>query len=57
MSLPVVDLKSGDAAHWVRIEGIVTELYDVVVLDKVKRPALIGFQSDDIRRMISIGES
>ena len=30
--LLVVDLKTGDTIGWVRIEGVVRELYDVAVL-------------------------
>ena len=40
--------------HWARIEGVVSELYDVVVLPNRKNSALIGFRSDEIRRVISI---
>ncbi len=36
--LLVIDLASGDIVHWVRIEGIVSELYDVVALPGVARP-------------------
>jgi uncharacterized protein (TIGR03032 family) len=50
----VVDLKSGDVVHWARIEGIVTELYDVAVLPDRKNTAAVGFKTDEIRRVISI---
>jgi uncharacterized protein (TIGR03032 family) len=52
--LYVIDLKTGDVAHWLRIEGIVSELYDVVSLPGVIRPSMIGFKSDEIRRTISV---
>ena len=52
----VIDLGSGDTAGWVRIEGVVRELYDVAVLPNVKRPSLIGFKSDEVRHVISIDE-
>jgi len=52
--LYVIDLETGDVAHWARIEGIVSELYDVVVLPNRKNSSLIGFRSDQIRRVISI---
>ena len=55
-ALHVVDLKSGDTVHWLRIEGVVEELYDVVVLPGARRPMAIGMVSDEIRRVISIGE-
>ncbi len=53
--LYVIDLRSGDVVHWVRIEGIVSELYDVVVLPGTRSPMAVGFRSDEIRRVISIG--
>lgn len=55
--LQVIDLRSGDVVHWVRIEGVVEELYDVVVLPGVRRPMALGFKTDEIRRVISIGEA
>ena len=52
--IQVVDLRSGDAVHWLRFEGLVEELYDVVTLPSVRNPSLIGLVSDEIRRLISI---
>jgi uncharacterized protein (TIGR03032 family) len=52
--LQVIELATGDAVHWVRIEGIVEELYDVVVLPSVRRPMALGFKTDEIRRTITI---
>lgn len=52
--LAVIDLASGDMIHWVRIEGVVRELYDVAVLPGVRRPSAIGFRTDEIRYVISI---
>jgi len=52
--LLVIDLRSGDIVQWVRLEGIVQELYDVVVLPGVKRPMALGLVSDEIRRTISL---
>jgi len=42
----VVDLTSGDAPHWVRLEGVVKELYDVAFLPGCTSPMAIGFVSD-----------
>ncbi|MCA9084863.1 MAG: TIGR03032 family protein [Planctomycetaceae bacterium] len=50
--LIVVDLDSGDIVHWVRIEGIVSELYDVVSLPIVQRPKALGFRTNEIRHSI-----
>jgi uncharacterized protein (TIGR03032 family) len=52
----VIDLASGDMVHWVRIEGIVRELYDVAFLTGVRRPSLIGFRSSEVKRVISIDD-
>ncbi|MDZ7750541.1 MAG: TIGR03032 family protein [Gammaproteobacteria bacterium] len=54
--LEVIDLRSGDVVHSVRIEGIVEELYDVVTLAGVRRPMALGFKSDEIRRHLMMGE-
>ncbi len=56
-ALAVIDLKSGDTVHWLGIEGgIVEELYDVAVLPGVRRPMAIGFVSDEVRRVLSVGD-
>ena len=54
--LHVIDLRRGCPVHWLEIEGIVTELYDVMVLPEVIRPMVLGFKSDEIRRTLSVGE-
>ncbi len=54
--LMVIDLRSGDAVHWLRLDGIVEELYDVAALPGVRRPMALGLQSDEIQRTITIGE-
>jgi uncharacterized protein (TIGR03032 family) len=52
--IAVFDLATGDMRHWLRIEGVVRELYDVAVLPGVRRPAAIGFRTDEVNRVISI---
>ena len=52
--LLVIDLRSGDIVHWIRLEGVVQELYDVVVLPGVARPMALGLMSDEIRRTVSL---
>ena len=54
--LLVVDTRTGDTVGWVRIEGVVRELYDVAVLPGVRNPAAVGFVTDEIRRVISIDQ-
>ncbi|MEO1392648.1 MAG: TIGR03032 family protein [Cyanobacteria bacterium J06634_5] len=54
--LQIIDLRTGDVVHWLRIEGVIEELYDVVALPGVKRPMALGFKSDEIRRLITVDE-
>jgi hypothetical protein len=42
--------------HWLRIGGVVEELYDVAVLPGVRRPLAIGLKTDEIRRIVTVGE-
>lgn len=53
--LQIIDLRSGDAVHWFRLDGQVSELYDVGVIPGVRQPMAIGFKSDEIRRILSVG--
>lgn len=55
--LLVIDTKSGDTLEWIRIEGVVRELYDVAVVPGVRNASVIGFKTDEIQRVISIDES
>lgn len=52
--LAVIDLASGDMVHWVRIEGVVRELFDVVALPGIRQPMATGFRGDDIKHVIAI---
>lgn len=52
--LIMVDLKTGDTVAWVRLEGVVRELYDVAFLPGVRQPSAIGFKTDEITRLIAI---
>jgi len=54
--LLVIDLRSGDTVHWLRVEGMVKELYDVAVLPEVRRPMVLGFKTDEIQRTIAVGD-
>jgi uncharacterized protein (TIGR03032 family) len=54
--IQVVDLRSGDAVHWISFEGTVVELYDVMTLPGVRNPSLIGIVNSEICRLISFEE-
>lgn len=50
----VVDTTTGDTVHWLRITGIVTELFDIAVVQSAEKPVIVGFKSDEIHRVVSI---
>src|SRR5262249_59984619 len=54
--LLVVDLRSGDVVHWLRMAGMVRELYDVAVLPQACRPMALGVKTEEIQRVIALGE-
>ncbi|MFN9090136.1 MAG: TIGR03032 family protein [Alphaproteobacteria bacterium] len=54
--LVVIDLDTGDITDWIRIEGVIDEIFDVAVLPSVRCPALIGIKTPEIHRVISIAE-
>jgi uncharacterized protein (TIGR03032 family) len=55
--LVVIDLNTGTVVHWLHIEGVVEELFDVVVLPNVCQPRAVGFQDDEIDRLVSFPDS
>lgn len=55
--LMVIDLRNGDIVHSLIIEGAVEELFDVVVIPNTLRPRALGFQDEDIERLINFPDS
>jgi uncharacterized protein (TIGR03032 family) len=55
--LQVIDLRNGEVVHWIRIDGVVNELYDVVAMAGVMRPQALGFKTDEIRRVLRVKEN
>jgi len=53
-AIHVINLDTGATEHWVRIDGVVRELYDVVALPGVVRPQMLGFKTDEIRRTLRL---
>ncbi|MGK7890250.1 MAG: DUF4915 domain-containing protein, partial [Leptolyngbyaceae cyanobacterium] len=51
--LMVIDLNTGQMVHWLHIDGVVEELFDIVLLRQVSRPRSLGFQDDDIERLVT----
>jgi len=50
--LLVVDLRTGKTVHWLTIEGVVSELYDVAFLPGITRPYTPGFSEPELHRRI-----
>jgi uncharacterized protein (TIGR03032 family) len=55
--LRVIDLKTGAIVHWLQIDSVVEELFDVVVLPNVRLPKALGLQNDDIERLVTFPNS
>ena len=50
----VIDINTGAVVHWLRFEGVVTELYDVQVIPEVQRPMALGFLTEEIAQIITL---
>jgi uncharacterized protein (TIGR03032 family) len=49
----IIDLDTGACVHWFRIDGSVTELYDLGIVPDVVRPMALGFATDEILNVIT----
>ncbi len=52
--LLVIDLTSGAISDWVRIEGVIDELFDVAALPGIRNPSAIGLKGTEIQRVLSV---
>ncbi|MBS7791699.1 TIGR03032 family protein [Roseococcus sp. SDR] len=52
----VVELATGAVVHWLRLGGVVRELYDIALLPGHRSPMLVGFAQGQINRLISKGK-
>ena len=52
--LMIIDLPTGSIVHWLRLEGVITELYDVQLLPNVQRPMSLGFQTNEIAQLLTL---
>lgn len=53
-SVLIINIETGDIVHWLTFESHITELYDVAFLPGIKRPMHLGFQTNEIRQLITI---
>jgi uncharacterized protein (TIGR03032 family) len=49
----VIDIQTGACVEWFRIDGCITEIYDVAVIPKTTCPISVGFLSSDILDLIT----
>lgn len=52
--LQLIDVETGTVTDWLKIDGVVNELYDVVALAGVVRPMALGLRSDEIQRLLTV---
>jgi uncharacterized protein (TIGR03032 family) len=52
--LQIVDLRTGDIVEWMRLEGAVTELFDVAVLPGVRCPGATAPSAGELSKLLSI---
>lgn len=50
----ILSLSTGEVAQWLRLEGAITELFDICILSGVKNPITLGLQSPEIRNFITV---
>lgn len=50
----IINVETGDIVHWLTFESHITELYDVAFLPGVRRPMHLGFQTNEIRQLITV---
>jgi uncharacterized protein (TIGR03032 family) len=50
----IVNLKTGVIEHGFQMTGMITEIYDLQILNGVRRPMALGFKTDEICNLIAI---
>jgi uncharacterized protein (TIGR03032 family) len=51
--LQILELSTGNIVEWIRLEGDVTELFDVQVIPGVRHTTATGILADDVQRLIT----
>ena len=49
----ILNLETGNVAHWLRFDGAITELFDICILPGVRNPITLGPNSAEIRDFIT----
>jgi hypothetical protein len=53
----IVDLASGGIVEWIKLDGFITELFDVVAMPGVACPMSVGPETLAIRSSIAFDET
>ncbi|MET0371293.1 MAG: DUF4915 domain-containing protein [Sphingobium sp.] len=53
----IVSLSTGDIVDWIRLEGAITELFDVAMMPGLRCPMSFGPQSPELRSMIAFEDA
>ncbi len=53
----MINTRTGAIVEWVRIEGIIDKLFDMLFLSGIRNPVAIGIKGSEINRMISVAPS
>ncbi len=51
-AVQIIDLKRGDIAHELRLDGAIEELFDTAIIRGARNCGAVGFVSDEIRHML-----
>ena len=49
--MQIVEMASGDIIEWIKLEGGVSELFDVAVIPGVRWPTATGFLNEEIHKL------
>ena len=54
--IQIIHLDTGACVEWFRIDGAVTEIYDIGIIAGVTSPMSLGFFSSEIQKLITHDE-
>ncbi len=53
-AIQVIDLRRGEVAHELRLDGVIEELFDTAIIPNARSCGAVGFMSDEIVRTLSL---
>ncbi|MNK98753.1 hypothetical protein D3C87_1191250 [compost metagenome] len=49
----IIDLRTGDTVEWIKLDGEITELFDVAVMPDTICPMAVGIDAPEMRSIIT----